>query len=76
METLNKNRIMNKEQNLNIAVNQQLNIAGVRRSYLDKVKDDLIISKEKFDKCRKYSQKWKYYKDQIEWLESEIVSLS
>ena len=67
---------MNKEQNSDNPQNQQLNIAGVRRSYLDKVKDDLIISKEKFDKCRKYSQKWKFYRDQIEWLESEIVSLS
>ena len=67
---------MNNEQNSDNPQNQQLNIAGVRRSYLDKVKDDLIISKEKFDKCRKYSQKWKFYRDQIEWLESEIVSLS
>ena len=67
---------MNKEQNSDNPQNQQLNIAGVRHSYLDKVKDDLIISKEKFDKCRKYSQKWKFYRDQIEWLESEIVSLS
>lgn len=54
----------------------QLTIPCVRRIYLDKVKDDLIISKEKFNKCRKYSDKWKFYRDHIEWLESEIVSLS
>lgn len=56
--------------------NQQgVNTPAVRRSYLDKVKDDLIISKEKFNKCRKYSDKWKFYRDHIEWLESEILSL-
>jgi hypothetical protein len=54
----------------------QCAIHDVRRSYLDKVKDDLIISKEKFSKCRKYSEKWKFYRDHIEWLESEMVSLS
>lgn len=56
--------------------NSQLHLQNVRRSYLDKVKDDLIISKEKFDRCRKHSQKSKFYRDHIEWLESEIVSLS
>ena len=56
--------------------NPQLTIPRVRRSYLDKVKDDLAISKEKFEKCRKYSEKWKFYREHIEWLESEIVSLS
>lgn len=61
---------------MNNETKPKLHLQNVRRSYLDKVKDDLIISKEKFDKCRKYSQKWKFYRDQIEWLESEIVSLS
>ena len=56
--------------------NQQCVQTSVRRSYLDKIKDDLAISKEKFEKCRKYSEKWKFYRDHIEWLESEIVSLS
>ena len=54
----------------------QLTIPRVSRSYLDKVKDDLTISKEKIEKCRKYSEKWKFYRAHIEWLESEIVSLS
>ena len=61
---------------MNNETKPKLHLQNVRRSYLDKVKDDLIISKEKFDKRRKYSQKWKFYRDQIEWLESEIVSLS
>ena len=61
---------------MNNETKPKLHLQNVRRSYLDKVKDDLIISKEKFDKCRKYSQKWKFYRDRIEWLESEIVSLS
>ena len=61
---------------MNNAENTQLIIPHVRRSYLDKVKDDLIISKEEFNKCMKYSEKWKFYRDHIEWLESEIVSLS
>ena len=63
-------------ENDNLRQNWQCAIHDVRHSYLEKVKDDIVISKEKFAKCRKFSEKWKFYRDHIEWLESEIVSLS
>jgi hypothetical protein len=62
--------MMNNEQK------PQLHKHIVRRSYLDKVKDDLVISREIFNKCRKYSEKWHFYRGHIEWLESEIDALS
>ena len=54
----------------------KLHLQNVRRSYLDKVKDDLMISKEIFDKCRKHSEKWYFYREHVQWLESEINALS
>ena len=61
---------------LNNIETTQLTIPCNKRSYLDKVKDDLTISNNNLQKCRKHSEKWNFYKQHILWLESEIDSLS
>ena len=61
---------------MNNETKSELHLRNAKRSYLDKVRDDLVISKEIFDKCRKRSEKWYFYRGHIQWLESEINRLS
>ena len=53
----------------------KLPIFGVKASYLTKLKQDLEISKDWLNRCKKGSEKYKWYLEHIEWLESEIEAL-